>query len=181
MSEQTSSSSILDEYLVIESRLGDARAFSRLVRRWHPQLVRHAYRFTRDMDAARDVTQEGWLVIMRGLRSLRDPARFRAWAFRIVANKAHDWVRRELARRRATAMVETSSTSSELALAGSGVRRLRAGLARLEPGHRMILTRFYLEEMSVHGIAESLGIPIGTVKSRLFYARNALRAVLLEI
>lgn len=179
MSERSSSSSVLDEYLVIESRLGDAQAFSRLVRRWHPRFLRHAHGFTRDMDAARDVTQDSWIAIMRGLRSLRDPALFRAWAFRIVANKARDWVRREQARRRAGEDVEVAETSDPSRSSGAN-RRLRAALESLEPGQRTVLTRFYLEEMSVREIADSLDIPAGTVKSRLFYARNALRDALEE-
>lgn len=179
MSERSSSSSVLDEYLVIESRLGDAQAFSRLVRRWHSRFLRHAHRFTRDMDAARDVTQDSWIAIMRGLRSLRDPALFRAWAFRIVANKARDWVRREQARRRAGEDVEVAETSDPSRRSGAN-RRLRAALESLEPGQRTVLTRFYLEEMSVREIADSLDIPAGTVKSRLFYARNALRDALEE-
>lgn len=175
-----SSSAVLDEYLVIESRLGDARAFGRLVRRWHPRLLGHAYRYTRDREAARDVTQESWMAIMRGLGSLRDPARFRAWAFRIVANKARDWVRREQARRQAREGAEVVAELSEPGPAAGAIRRLREGLARLEPGQRSILTWFYLEEMSVREIAEWLDVPDGTVKSRLFHARNALRAALAE-
>lgn len=187
MSDPSSSSSVLDEYLVIQSRLGDSRAFARLVRRWHPRLVRHAYGFTRDMDAARDVAQESWIGVMRGLRSLRDPARFRAWAFGIVANKARDWVRREQARRAredvgAAAGIDSdalaTAASPDLGPREAGVRRIRAGFARLEPGQRTLLTRFYLDEMSVRELAESLDVPVGTIKSRLFYARNALRAAL---
>lgn len=181
MSERRSSSAVLDEYLVLESRLGDARAFSRLVRRWQPRLLRHAYGFTRDREAARDVTQESWMAIIRGLASLRDPARFRAWAFRIVANKSRDWVRREQARRRAREGLEPAPARSQPGPARMAIRRVRAGLARLEPGQRVILTRFYLEEMSVREIADALGIPRGTVKSRLFYARNAFRAALEEV
>lgn len=187
MSDRSSSSSVLDEYLVIQSRLGDSRAFARLVRRWHPRLVRHAYGFTRDMDAARDVAQESWMAVMRGLRSLRDPARFRAWAFGIVANKARDWVRREQARRAregagaaAGVAAGADAASSDAGPREAAVRRIRAGLARLEPGQRTLLTRFYLDEMSVRELAESLDVPIGTIKSRLFYARNALRAALEE-
>jgi len=183
MSDPSSSSSVLDEYLVIQSRLGDSRAFARLVRRWHPRFVRYAYGFTRDMDAARDVAQESWMAVMRGLRSLRDPARFRAWAFGIVANKARDWVRREQARRAredAGAAAGVDAVGSDAGPREAAVRRIRAGLARLEPGQRTLLTRFYLDEMSVRELAESLDVPVGTIKSRLFYARNALRAALEE-
>jgi len=159
--------------------MGDVEAFARLVRRWHARLLRHARYFTRDTEAAQDVAQDTWMAIVRGIRALHDPAHFRAWAFHIVANKARDWVRREQARRRATRQVEAEPTSDGGTLSGE-IERVRAGLTELEPGQRCILTWFYLEEMSLADIAEALEIPVGTVKSRLFHARNALRARLKE-
>jgi RNA polymerase sigma factor (sigma-70 family) len=169
---------ILDEYLVVRCQLGDAKAFGHLVDRWQPRLLRHARCFTRDAEAARDVAQESWLAIVKGLRTLHDPANFRSWAFRIVANKARDWVRREGARRRITRRAEAAPhdrvTQSDV------VDRVRAGLRELEPDQRCVLGWFYLEEMTVAEIAEALGIPEGTVKSRLHYAKNALRARLKE-
>ena len=171
-------SSVLDEYLVVESQLGDSAAFARLVERWHSSLVRYAYHFTQDAEAARGV---------RGLRSLRDPARFRGWALRIVANKARDWVRREQARGRVARSAEAAAPrdeptgmNAEAASPDDRVQRVRAGLDELEPNQRLVLSWFYLEEMSVREIAEALAVPVGTVKSRLFHARNALRTRLEE-
>jgi RNA polymerase sigma-70 factor (ECF subfamily) len=159
--------------------MGDADSFARLVRRWHSRLLRHARYFTRDTDAAQDVAQDTWMAIVRGIRTLHDPARFRAWAFHIVANKSRDWVRREQARRRATLQVEAEPPTDAGASSGA-IERVRAGLTELEPSQRCILTWYYLEEMSLADIAEALEIPVGTVKSRLFHARNALRARLKE-
>jgi len=170
-----------DEFLVLQCQLGDEDAFRALVDRWQPKLLRHARYFTRQADAAKDVAQESWIAIVKGLGSLQDPARFRPWAFRIVANKARDWVRREDSRRKAAgrAAAETAATD-EPAAAHGPVERVLGGLAALEPSHRSILTLYYLEGMSVGEIAEALGIPDGTVKSRLFHARDALRARLEE-
>ena len=177
---ERAAAAVLDEYLVVQSQLGDADAFRHLVRRWHSRLVRHARYFTRDGEAAKDVAQKSWMAIMRGLRSLHDPANFRAWAFRIVANKARDWVRREETRRRATRRVEAEAAHEEAALPSGVIERVRTALAELEPSQRCVLTWFYLEGMSVREIAEALDVPAGTVKSRLFYARGALRARLEE-
>jgi len=94
-------SEVLDEYLVLRGQAGEPEAFRLLVERWQPRLLAHAFRYTQSGDAARDVTQESWMAIVKGLSRLDDPTRFRAWAYRIVANKARDWVRREQARRRA--------------------------------------------------------------------------------
>jgi RNA polymerase sigma-70 factor (ECF subfamily) len=177
---ERTAATVLDEYLVVQSQLGHADAFGHLVNRWQPKLLRHARCFTRNGEAAKDVAQESWMAILRGLHSLHDPARFRAWAFRIVANKARDWVRKEEARRRATGRVAAEPASGGAAATGGSVERVRVALAELEPSQRCVLTWFYLEEMTVAEIAEALGVPAGTVKSRLFYARDALRARLKE-
>jgi RNA polymerase sigma factor (sigma-70 family) len=152
-----SAAAVLDAYLVVRSQLGDAGAFGQLVDRWQPKLLRHARCLTGTRETAKDVAQESWLAIVRGLQSLHDPARFRAWAFRIVANKARDWVRREEVRRRAAGRVEAEPESGPVGASADATERVRAALAELEPNQRCVLTWFYLEEMTVAEIAEALG------------------------
>jgi RNA polymerase sigma-70 factor (ECF subfamily) len=166
----------LDEYLVVECQLGNAEAFTALVRRWHGALVLRAQHFTQDREVALEVAQESWIGIIRGLSRLRDPGRFRAWAMRIVANKARDRIRRERSRRDAAAglrLEREGTTDPDFA-------RVRDGLSELEPGQRTLLRRHYLEGHPVAEIAVELGVPEGTVKSRLHHARNQLRLCLEE-
>ncbi len=173
---QDSASSALDEYLVIECQLGNADAFSALFRRWHGRLLGHAQNLTGDREAAIDVTQDSWIGIVRGLHRLRDPARFHSWAFRIVANKARDWIRREQSRRRVMERVEVDLPRTVTPDDGDDdLERVRAGLAALEHDKRLVLRLHYLEGRSVAEIASELGVPPGTIKSRLFNARNELR------
>jgi RNA polymerase sigma-70 factor (ECF subfamily) len=177
MSSRTPST-VLDEFLVAQSQCGDSEAFARLVGRWHPRLLSHALRYTGDTEAAKDVAQDVWLAIAKGLPSLNDPARFRAWAYRIVANKSRDWIRRERSRRRLKRSLSTPSVG--VAQASEAVERVRVAIGELDADQRTILSWFYMEEMSVREIAEALSIPPGTVKSRLYHARHALRACLEE-
>jgi RNA polymerase sigma-70 factor (ECF subfamily) len=168
----------LDEYLVVECQLGNTEAFRALVRRWHGAFVQRAESFTKDREAARDVAQESWIGVVRGLRGLRDAGRFQSWAMSIVANKARDWVRREQSRRGAAARAGSEEPHHA---ASDGARdRVREGLAALEPSQRHILRRHYLESSSVAEIASELGIPEGTVKSRLSTARNQLKLRMAE-
>ena len=169
-------SEAIDEYLVVECQLGNSDAFNALVRRWQGQFVLRAQTFTRDREAALEVAQESWLGIIRGLRRLRDPGQFRSWAMRIVANKSRDWIRRERARRgvaEEARLVEPQETARS-------VGQVRDGLAALEPSQRALLSSHYFENHSLAEIASELGIPIGTVKSRLSTARNQLRLRLEE-
>lgn len=170
---------IQDELLVLESQAGDRNALRQLVARWQPRLLRLAWRLTGDVDAARDATQEAWLAIVRGLRRLSDPSGFPAWACRIVANKCADWVRRRAAERKHTGGPMHPEAVGDAPVKGaSGSTDVRSALAGLAPDQRAILCLHYLEGMRIADIANTLGIPPGTVKSRLHAARLRLRQAL---
>jgi len=85
---------ILDEYLVASARAGDRAAFSQLAERWQPKLLAHAYRIMGDREAARDIVQDGWGDIVKGVHRLNDVATFPAWAYRIISRRAADAIRR---------------------------------------------------------------------------------------
>jgi len=78
----------LDSYQAGLARDGDVRAFDLLYRRWHPKLLRLATRLTRNPDEAQDVMQDAALTMARGIRKLKDPARFSAWACTIVRRRS---------------------------------------------------------------------------------------------
>ena len=173
---------VFNDLLVLRCQGGDAGAMEILARTWHPLVLRHAFRLTGQADAAAEIAQDVWLAIVRGLERLNDPAVFRGWVYRIVANKARDWIRGQQARRRLTARV----AREPLPVAGDGERsdreaaigRLRAALETLPEDRRALLSMHYLENMGVREIAVALSIPDGTVKSRLFHARKQLKAFL---
>lgn len=170
---------IYDEWLVLRAQGRDREALGALVNRWQPRLLRHALRLTGQADAAADVLQEAWLAIVRGLRRLDDPARFPAWAYRIVTNKCADWVRRAARRRAGTRPLDEEPAAPEPPPGPEPeIAALRRALGRLEPQRRAILSMFYLDEMSVRQIAEALSLPVGTVKSRLHHARHHLQEIL---
>jgi len=173
---------IVETYLVACARLGDRAAREQLVARYHGKFLRHAYRLLGEAEQAKDVVQDGWLEILRGLPRLRDDAAFPAWAFRIMTRKCAKHIA-GLQRRRAAlkavsnepAPNDDSRRDCEL-LADRGP--VRAALDKLPAGHRAAVALFYLEEMSVAEVAVALEIPVGTVKSRLMNARQKLRAAL---
>jgi len=169
-----------DELLVLRSQRGDAQAFDELVGRWQDRLWRHARRVVGEEEAAWDVVQEAWVSVVKGLTRLDSPALFPAWAYRIVSHKAIDWIRRRQTRRamERRALDEAERASREGPPDDREAVALREALGRLEADQRAILSLKYDEGFDIGEIAAILGIPAGTVKSRLHYAREALRRVL---
>lgn len=163
----------LDIYQVGLAADGDARAFDLLYRRWHPQLLRFAYRLTGNPEEARDVMQEAALTIARDIHKLREPERSSAWAYTIVRRRAADHIKRSVRVRKLLSELPEPET-------GIGTETqfsLRQALARLPVSDRLMLTLFYVEGLRGTEIAAALGIPLGTLKSRLFNARRKLKNI----
>ena len=169
----------LDEYLVSLSQAGSREALDGLARRWTPRLLRYAVRVLGGSDsaeAARDVVQETWIGAIHGLRGLRHPAQFPAWIYGIATRKCADAIRANTRRRRLDAQAAAAGSSRPVEnLTSEQQIDLATAIRGLPPIHRAAVHLFYREELSVDEIASVLGIPAGTVKSRLHHARDALK------
>jgi RNA polymerase sigma-70 factor (ECF subfamily) len=169
----------LDEYLVVLSQAGSIQALDGLARRWTPRLLRYAARVlggsSDAAESARDVVQDTWIGVIRGLRGLRDPAQFPAWIYGIATRKCADAVRANKRRRRVAADSAVSGSQQEAGLPPEDQIDLVTAIRGLPPMHRAVIHLFYREDISVEEIASILDIPAGTVKSRLHHAREALR------
>ena len=164
---------IVDEILVMDCQSGRSKALEILVSRWQERLWRYARRLTGDSEAAWDITQESWLGIIRGISRLNDPARFRSWAYRIVTNKASDWLKKNKAVRKTDiGELDDHPHNPHKERRDTGLREL---LDKLDIKKRVALSLYYFEQLSVPEIAAALRVPNGTVKSRLHNARNELK------
>lgn len=175
---QRTQEQIYDELLVLSAQEGDEAAFSRLVSRHQARLLGHAYQLTGRDEAAKDVVQDTWIAVIRGLPRLEDPARFGAFAHRILVRRCADWTRRQQRRRNLSGALEREVTAPESAESDDSAVRLRAQLDRLPSERRTILSLHYLHEVPLGEIASLLSIPLGTVKSRLHHARQQLKRAL---
>lgn len=129
-------------------------------------MVHHAIRIVKTNQQAQDVVQEAWISIMLGINTLKSPAHFGPWALRIVYFKAVDHLRKQKASIQNWSPPESDEENKEQ------VNGLMNTLKTLPENHRLILSMFYLDQMPIAEIAYILGIPPGTVKSRLFKARE---------
>ena len=169
-----------DELLVVASQRGDAPAFRQLVDRWNERLLRHAERSTGNADAARDAVQETWLTVITTLHKLERQSAFPAWLFGILRHKCADWHRHRARTYRMTKRLSAHAQPSPADESHSVPDELTKAILRLPPSQRDAVLLFYYEGFSVQEIAEIESAPAGTVKSRLYHARQSLRLALQE-
>lgn len=165
-----------DELIVVRCQLGERPAFDDLITRWHVPLWHYVRRVTGDDSAAQDVSQEVWLRVLRGIARLRDGTKLRPWLFGIARRVLMDWLRAQYATPPAGDVDSADLAAPDPVLtADEDLAVMHDELARLPALEREVLTLFYLRELSLAEIAAVVGIPVGTVKSRLFRARHLLR------
>ena len=164
--------------LVEAARRGDLEAFEVLASAAGDRLYTIARLILRDTHQAEDAVQEALLRAWRELPRLRDPERWDGWLYRLIVNACADEGRR---RRRLSAevrMIRSEPTTSDSSASLADRDQLERGFRRLKPSQRAaVVLRYYLG-LSVPEVADALGVPVGTAKSRIHYAVEALRAAL---
>ena len=145
---------------------GSTSAMEALFRHHWPRAYRAAYLVVHDSAAAEDIAQEAFLAAVRNLDRFDRRRPFGAWLHRIVVNRAIDWARaRALRHETGAAPLETFAAPGEPA--NPHARALAEGLADLSPEHRAVIVLRHLLEYTPGEIAKLLGVPRGTVNSRL--------------
>lgn len=169
----------MDSELVVRAQAGDADAFTALVDATGGRLHAVAYSILRDRDAAADATQHALLQAWRGLPALREPERFEAWMYRLVVRACHAEARR------VPRWIPMDPTVDMVAAGGQDVAttigerdRLERGFRRLSVDQRAVVVLRHLLDLPPDHVAVALGVPVGTVHSRLSRAMAALRAAL---
>ena len=169
----------MDTALVTRAQRGDRAAFGLLAAEIATKFLAVSRRILRDIDLAEDATQQALVAIWRDLPQLRDPARFDAWSYRLLVRACYAEARRTRSWTPNLRLLPADEPVTGDAL-GSVVDRdqLERGFRRLSIDHRAVVVLHHYLGLSLDQVAESLGIPVGTVRSRLHYAMRGLRAAL---
>jgi RNA polymerase sigma-70 factor (ECF subfamily) len=178
MSTEAMATADQEQAWVRAAQRGDAAAFRCLVDCYDRRVLYFVLRFLPDSHQALDVMQEVWLALFRRLPSLRAPGAFRVWLYQI----AHDRVVSLLRRRRRQEKVQeelaehfADCQEGNHELAFDRAELVHKALDLLPPEHREVLVLRFLEELTLEEIAAALRCRLGTVKSRLHYAKRGLR------
>jgi RNA polymerase sigma factor (sigma-70 family) len=169
----------VDRDLVEQARRGDREAYADLIRSRGDRLYAIAQRILRDVDRTEDAVQDALVIAWRDLPGLRDPGRFDAWLHRLVVRsclREAVRTRRVVTNLRVLPLDVAAPTDDFLSVADRD--ELDRGFRRLDPQQRAILVLRHFAGFEPAEIAEILGIPDGTARSRLHHAHRAMRAAL---
>jgi RNA polymerase sigma-70 factor (ECF subfamily) len=177
MSETTDR--LYERVLVLRCQGGDEAAFAEIVDRYTPRLRYYLHKMLREGSEAEDALQDVWLAVFRGIARLVDADAFRAWLYRIARDRAVRELRRHrLPSQPLAALEPVDERTEEASFAADEIQRIHAGLDEMGAEQREVLVLRYIEAMSYEEIARVVGCPLGTVRSRLYHAKRALREVL---
>lgn len=192
-SDNANYATLPDADLVRAAQNGDTRAFEELVARHRDKVYARAYSMMRNEDDALDLSQEAWVKAWQRIAQFQGESSFATWLTRIVINLCLDALRRQ--KRLQAESVEELASEGGLErhlplvqvdmLAGLERqelrRRIEAGLSQLSEAHRTVLILHEFERMEYKECAKRMGCSIGTIMSRLFYARRRLAVLLAEL
>jgi len=175
-----SSALVDDPTLVAETLSGQPDAFATLVERYDRAVYHLAYRTLRDQEEARDVAQEAFFKAYRSLRTFKPEAKFSTWLFAITYHACCDRLsrRKRYSGEEFPERADTAPGPESEAIANDEAQRLRAAIAALPEKYRTVITLYHLQGRQYDEIAKVLEVPIGTVKTHLFRAKEQLRRIL---
>lgn len=182
--------------LVKRSQTGDTRAFDVLVTRYRGRIYAMTYHLIQNETEAWDLAQEAFIKAWRALPSFKLDAGFYTWLYRIAHNVSYDWLRKkkiqsdgefddEHTAHRAAAGAETApkgDPAPDMAMRNAEVgQRIQSAIAKLSPEHRQVIVLREVEGLAYEEIAAMIPCSLGTVMSRLFYARKKLQEQLKDV
>jgi len=169
----------LYEWLALRCQAGDPGAFEDLVAVMERPLLYYATSLTGSQDDGLDVLQDVWIRAFRRIGELREPAALRAWLYRMTHGVAVDRIRRN----RSRARVEEEQyagfgEADEPSFAEEDAAAIHAALNEIGLKHREVLVLYFLQDLSMADIAQIVGCSEGTVRSRIFYGKKAMKDIL---
>jgi RNA polymerase sigma-70 factor (ECF subfamily) len=169
---------LYERVLVLRCQAGDEAAFTELVESYQPRLRYYLRKMLGEAHRAEDALQDVWLAVFRAVPRLTDAGAFRAWLYRIARDQAFRELRQRRPPHQALEEADLIESEEEESFSAEDAERIHMALGELAPEHREVTVLRYIEGMTYDEIARVAGCPVGTVRSRLHYARRALRGLL---
>ena len=171
----SSSKQLAEQVLILRCQIGDRYALAELIRRHERPLRYFIVRLVGDSAIAEDVFQDTWLAVIRRIRTLRKVEVFTTWLYRIARNRVYQELRKKKYLSLLDKDPEAPGDSKDYVFSAEEAAKVHRCLEKLHPEHKEVLMLRFLEQMSYEQISKVINCNLGTVKSRIHYAKRGLR------
>lgn len=166
---------LIEQVLVLRCQIGDKDAFAELIERYNAPLRYFISGLLEDVEMREDIFQETWLTVIRRICGLKRIEAFPTWLYRIARNKVYQQLRRKKKVHELDDNIAVANDTEEEVFSADDAAKIHRSLKILQAEHREVLMLRFLEQMSYHEIAQVVNCSLGTVKSRIYYAKLALK------
>ena len=167
---------LLEQVLILRCQIGDSEALKELFNRYKNPLRYFINRLLDDSEVADDVFQDTWLTVLRKIRTLKQLDAFTVWLYRIARNKVYQQFRKKRVWTELDESLLTEEDTNDDGFSSEDAAKIHKCLEKLKLQHKEVLMLRFLEQMTYQQIADVVGCNLGTVRSRIFHAKIALKA-----
>jgi RNA polymerase sigma-70 factor (ECF subfamily) len=166
---------LIEQILILRCQMGDSDALAGLIERYQRPLRYFINRLLDDVQVSEDILQDTWLTVIGRIHGLKKPEAFSIWLYRIARNKVYQQLRRKKIWSKLNENIAAPNEDDNDVVSLDDAAKVHRCLKELRPEHKEVLMLRFLEQMSYQQIAEVLDCNPGTVKSRVYYAKLALK------
>lgn len=166
---------LIEQVLLLRCQIGDKDAFAELIERYERPLRYFINRLLDDSELTEDIFQDTWLTVIRRIHGLREIDSFPAWLYRIARNKVYQQLRKKRNASRLDENIAVEDNDEDDVFSGEDAAKVHKCLKELPLEYREVLMLRFLEQMSYQQISQVLNCKLGTVRSRIYYAKIALK------
>jgi len=166
---------LIEQLLLLRCQMGDKDAFAELIERYERPLRYFINRLLDNSELTEDIFQDTWLTVIRRIHSLREIDAFPAWLYRIARNKVYQQLRKKRNVSRLDENIAVENHAEDDVFSPEDAAKVHKCLKELPPEYREVLMLRFLEQMSYKQISQVLNCKLGTVRSRIYYAKLALK------
>jgi len=166
---------LIEQVLILRCQTGDKDAFAELIERYQAPLRYFISHLSSNNEMTEDIFQDTWLAVIRRIYSLKRTEAFPTWLYRIARNKVYQKLRVRKKLCELDDNIAVTNDTEDDVFSPEDAAKIHRCLKKLRPEHREVLMLRFLEQMSYHEIAKVINCGLGTVKSRIYYAKLALK------
>jgi RNA polymerase sigma-70 factor (ECF subfamily) len=171
----SSGDKLIEQVLILRCQIGDKDALAELIERYEAPLRYFISRLSANAETAEDIFQDTWLTVIRRIHSLKKTEAFSTWLYRIARNKVYQQFRRKKKLSELDQNIAVPNNTENDVFSSEDAAKVHRCLKELLPEYREVMMLRFLEQMSYEQISQVINCRVGTVKSRIHYAKLALK------